>query len=96
MKVRTIREYDDDKGNVVAVGTIVERPDAYWLIGLEHAEAVDDEAKQWQAMFEAQRKRRVSAIEASAKAAAAQYLADQQAADKERQAEFASILLEGT
>jgi hypothetical protein len=96
MKVRTIREYEDDKSKVVAVGTVIERPDAYWLIGLEHAVAIDDEARQWQATFESQRKRRMSAVEFAAKQAQAQYLADVQAAEKERQAEFESILLEGT
>jgi hypothetical protein len=96
MKVRTIREYEDDKGNVIAIGTVIERPDAYWLIGLEHAIAVDDEAKEWQATFESQRKRRRTAVELAAKQAQEQYLADVQAADKERHAEFESILLEGT
>ena len=96
MKVRTIREINDDKGNVIPIGTINERPDSYFWIGLGNAVAVDDEAKAWEAIYEGQRQRSRATVQRAAKEAQDKYLADAEAAEKERQAEFESILLEGT
>ena len=94
MKVRTIREINDDKGNPIPIGTINDRPDSHFWIGLGNAVAVDDEARAWEAVYKSQQDRRRSAVELAARQAQEQYLADTQAAEKERQAEFEAILLE--
>jgi predicted ribosome quality control (RQC) complex YloA/Tae2 family protein len=102
MKVRLTKQIDTADGPLKP-GELIERPDAFWLLRLEVAEPVDDEAKAEFAQLEAARKGRQDRIRVMAEEQAKQQRAieeataklteqERKAEEEQRHAEFEAVL----